>query len=110
MREEIGSVAARLVTRNSIFVRFERMVDDNHAIRYRLRRIFDERPIFTSVPRQEMEAVEAADRIAPDAIILDLSMPVMNGLDAAEILQKSSPKTKVVLFSDHPTIFSARNA
>jgi chemotaxis response regulator CheB len=45
------------------------------------------------------EAIEAAERIRPDVIILDLSMPVMNGLQAASELRKILPNTPIILFS-----------
>src|SRR5258708_14983027 len=37
----------------------------------------------------------------PDVAIIDISMPVMNGVDAAREMTKSSPKTKVILLTQH---------
>jgi len=45
------------------------------------------------------EGIEVAREIKPDVIILDLSMPVMNGLDAASELRKIFPKTPIILFT-----------
>jgi YesN/AraC family two-component response regulator len=45
------------------------------------------------------EAVEAAKQIKPDVIILDLSMPVMNGLTAASKLGGIFPTTPIILFT-----------
>jgi DNA-binding NarL/FixJ family response regulator len=42
-----------------------------------------------------------AAKVQPEVAILDISMPVLNGLDAARELLKSSPKTKVVLLTQH---------
>jgi chemotaxis response regulator CheB len=39
-------------------------------------------------------AIEKAQRLRPDLIVLDLSMPVMNGLDAAHVLKRLMPKPK----------------
>lgn len=47
------------------------------------------------------EAVEMAAKAQPDVAILDVSMPVLNGIDAARELQKASPKTKVMLLTKH---------
>ena len=45
------------------------------------------------------EAIGVARQISPDLIILDLSMPVMNGLEAAPQLRKLFPKTPIILFT-----------
>lgn len=47
------------------------------------------------------DAVEKVERLNPDLIILDLSMPVMNGLDAAREIRKKAPKVKIVGFTMH---------
>ena len=44
-----------------------------------------------------------AKRIKPDSITLDVSMPVMNGLEAAPNLQKLFPKTPIILFTMYGT-------
>ena len=45
------------------------------------------------------EAVEMAGAEKPDAIILDLAMPVMDGLEAIPLIKKASPDTKIVVLS-----------
>jgi DNA-binding NarL/FixJ family response regulator len=45
------------------------------------------------------EGIEVAKQIKPDVIILDLSMPVMNGLEAAPQLRKLFPKTPIILYT-----------
>ena len=47
------------------------------------------------------EAVEACKLLKPDVVMLDISMPGMNGLLATEAILKSSPKTKVLILSMH---------
>ena len=47
------------------------------------------------------EIVEAAQRLKPDVIILDISMPGLNGLDATRTLQTSVPQSKVIILSIH---------
>jgi len=37
----------------------------------------------------------------PDVAVLDISMPLLNGVDAARELQKASPKTKIILLTRH---------
>ena len=45
------------------------------------------------------EAIELAGKFSPDLIFLDLSMPVMNGLQAAPVLRKLVPKSPIILFT-----------
>src|SRR5919108_492646 len=40
-------------------------------------------------------------RFSPDIAILDISMPLLNGLDAARELKKRAPRTKVILLTRH---------
>jgi DNA-binding NarL/FixJ family response regulator len=44
-------------------------------------------------------AVEKADQLQPDLVLLDLSMPVMNGLQAAPLLRKKLPVAPILLFT-----------
>ncbi|THI87673.1 MAG: response regulator transcription factor [Nitrospira sp. CG24A] len=45
--------------------------------------------------------VEAAQRLKPDIIITDISMPKLNGLDATRVLHTSVPDSKVIILSVH---------
>jgi DNA-binding NarL/FixJ family response regulator len=47
------------------------------------------------------EAIQRAKDLQPDLILLDLSMPVLGGAEAASIIKKLMPDTKIVLFSMH---------
>ena len=47
------------------------------------------------------DAVKIATEQSPDLAILDIAMPLLNGIDAASQIAKASPKTSVVLLSMH---------
>lgn len=47
------------------------------------------------------DAVEKTAELKPDLIILDISMPVMSGLDAACLIRRADPKAKIVIFTMH---------
>lgn len=47
------------------------------------------------------KAVQFAQKLTPDVAVLDLSMPILNGLDAAKEIVKVSPKTKTMLLTMH---------
>jgi DNA-binding NarL/FixJ family response regulator len=45
------------------------------------------------------EAVALATQLAPDLVVMDLSMPILNGLDATRLLREALPATPVVVFT-----------
>ena len=79
------------------------IVDDNPNIRYLLRVFVETKTVFTVCGEagHGVEAIEKAKQLHPDLILLDLSMPVLNGAEAAAILKGIMPRTKIVLFSMH---------
>lgn len=58
----------------------------------------------------KMEAIEVAGRLHPDLIVLDLSMPVMNGLDAARVLRRMLPTVLLIIYSDFGDALSKKQA
>jgi chemotaxis response regulator CheB len=49
------------------------------------------------------EAISEASMLRPDVVVLDLAMPVMNGINAATHINKSLPGTHLVMFTSHLT-------
>ena len=47
------------------------------------------------------EAVRLARALRPDVAVLDVSMPLLNGLDAAREIQKACPRTRTILLTMH---------
>ena len=54
------------------------------------------------------DAIEKAQVLHPDLIVMDLSMPVMNGIDAARTLKTLMPTVPVIIFSDYSDVFSEK--
>src|ERR1700735_4791303 len=79
------------------------VADDNPMIRKMLCRLFaiEEDYDICAEAENGREAIELALHHRPDLIILDLSMPVMNGLEAAHELKKLMPKVPIILFTQH---------
>lgn len=77
------------------------VVDDNPLVRSMVRRLFESEPDCEIAGEAEngRDAVAKALDLKPDLIILDLSMPVMGGLEAAPLLKKVVPETRLILFT-----------
>jgi CheY-like chemotaxis protein len=76
------------------------VVDDNAAIRKMLATAFLSDGFKTCIEAENgKEAIDVAKQNKPDVIVLDLSMPVMNGLQSAPELRKLLPQTPIILFT-----------
>ncbi len=54
--------------------------------------------------------VQAAIRLVPDVVVLDVSMPILNGFDAARAIKKTLPNTRIVFLSMHSNAIYIRKA
>jgi DNA-binding NarL/FixJ family response regulator len=88
------------------------IADDNAFVRQRLGELFSREPDFKvcAVAENGRKAIEEAEELHPDIILLDLSMPVMNGLDAARALKRLMPKVPIVMFSLYSDSFTEKEA
>jgi DNA-binding NarL/FixJ family response regulator len=79
------------------------VVDDHEVIRRQLRLLFDSDPELTVCGEaiHGVDAIEKAQRLSPDLILLDLAMPEMNGLEAASALRYMLPHVPIFLLTAH---------
>jgi two-component system response regulator NreC len=79
------------------------VVDDHEVIRRQLRSLFNSYPEFTICGEavHGVDAIEKAQQLSPDLIILDLSMPEMNGLEVASALRYMMPAVPLFLLTAH---------
>jgi DNA-binding NarL/FixJ family response regulator len=79
------------------------VADDNPHIRKALCKMFEAEEDYDLCAEAENgeQAIALALRHRPDLIILDLSMPIMNGLETAHELKKLMPKVPIILFTQH---------
>ena len=77
------------------------IVEDEVSVRNAVRIFLEHRSRFEvcGEAANGMEAVEQAKALQPDLIILDLSMPHMNGIEAASLLRSRLPNTPVVVYT-----------
>ena len=86
------------------------IVDDNAAVRHALRALFSSTEFYVcSEAADGREAIEKTQALKPDLIVMDLSMPVMNGLQAAAQLRKMRPEIPIILFSEYSDVLSAQD-
>ena len=88
------------------------IADDHEFIRRALCDLFTSQEDFDVCGKAEngLEAIEMAQVLHPDLILLDLSMPVMNGVEAACELKRLMPMVPIIIFSDYGDVFSEREA
>jgi DNA-binding NarL/FixJ family response regulator len=79
------------------------IVDDHEIVRNGVRTLFAKNDSFEVCGEAEngMEAVHLVPLLSPDVVILDLSMPGMNGFEAAAKIRSIAPSVKIVFFSVH---------
>jgi DNA-binding NarL/FixJ family response regulator len=77
------------------------IADDNRFVRQGLCDLFSGQADFQVCGAAEngRQAVEKAQQLHPDLILLDLLMPVMNGLDAARALKRETPEVPIIMYS-----------
>jgi chemotaxis response regulator CheB len=80
------------------------IADDNAFVRTALYEFFEREPDFQVCAMAEngREAIEEASRLHPDLIVLDPTMPVMNGLAAARVLKDLMPKVPLIMYCATP--------
>ena len=88
------------------------IVDDHAMIRRGVQGILQAFPEWEICGQAEngQEAVRLATELKPDIVVMDVSMPVLNGLEATRIITASLPDTRVVLLTLHATTEFVRNA
>ena len=74
------------------------LVDDYLPIRHELRRLLAHDPDFEIVGEAAdgKEAISLVSACRPDVVLLDINMLIMNGIEAAKLIRKSSPETTII--------------
>ena len=89
------------------------LADDHQALLARVRRVLAEEYEVVGVVANGSQAVDAVRTLNPDVLVIDISMPVLDGLQAARQLQKANCRTKIVFLTiheDHDFVAAALSA
>ncbi|MBF0288843.1 MAG: response regulator transcription factor [SAR324 cluster bacterium] len=80
------------------------VIADNHPIiRSGIRMLFQQAHGFEIVGEAEdgLDAMQLCEQLSPDLVMLDVSMPKMNGIEAARVIKEKCPDTKIAIFSSY---------
>jgi CheY-like chemotaxis protein len=77
------------------------IADDSASMRRSVRFLLEHRHAELTVEEavDGVDAIETAQQIRPDLILLDLAMPRLNGAEAATVLKNTLPETPIILFT-----------
>lgn len=77
------------------------LADDHAVLRSGLKLLLESQPDFEVIGEAStgLETLDLAERLQPDLILLDLSMPGLNGLDALPALRKVAPQAKILILT-----------
>ena len=81
------------------------IADDHPLMRQGLATLLDADPSLQIVgdAKNGADAVEKATELKPDVIVMDLSMPVMDGVEATRLIREANPETKVLILTTYGT-------
>ena len=79
------------------------LADDHIVMRTGLRALLERQPNLEVVGESEngRNAVEQAASLTPDVVVMDVGMPVLNGIEATKLIVTENPTTSVVILSMH---------
>ena len=79
------------------------LVDDHALVRRGFRRMLEDEPTFQVAGEASdgLEAVELAEKLRPDVVVMDCALPQMNGIEASRRILANLPETAILMLSMH---------
>jgi DNA-binding NarL/FixJ family response regulator len=79
------------------------LADDHALVRRGIRKVIEEQPGFRVIDEAKdgIELLEKLAAVCPDLAIIDISMPRMRGLEAAEHIKQRHPEVKILMLTMH---------
>jgi two-component system cell cycle sensor histidine kinase/response regulator CckA len=85
------------------------VIDDEPLVRSHLRRVLEDRGYTVEEARDGKTALATYDRVAPDVIVIDFSMPDLDGTEVIARLRRSGSKVPIILSSGYLELAGERN-
>ena len=88
------------------------LVDDHPVVRHGLKSLLAAQPGCEVLDEASdgVEAVEKARQLNPDVVLLDITMPRMNGLEACRLIRETAPHCEVLILTQHDSRQMLREA
>jgi DNA-binding NarL/FixJ family response regulator len=86
------------------------LADDHPLFLAALRSLLDAESEVVGAVSDGRSLVEAASRLKPEVIVLDIGLPLLNGIDAARQIKKEQPETKILFLTMHANLAYLKNA
>jgi two-component system nitrate/nitrite response regulator NarL len=79
------------------------LVDDHDGVRKAVRCLLETHPRFEIIGEavDGRQGIDKAAKLKPDVVVLNVSMPVLNGIEAARVIKSDSPQSAIVILSSH---------
>lgn len=79
------------------------LAEDHTIVRKGIRSLLDDQPNIEVIGEAEdgREAIEKVEQLAPDIILMDNTMPILNGLEATRQIKKRFPEVKILILTMH---------
>ncbi|MHC4255838.1 MAG: response regulator, partial [Planctomycetota bacterium] len=86
------------------------LADDHKIILEGLKNLLEEEFEVLGQAEDGRQLLESAQKLHPDVVVVDISMPLLNGIDAVKQLNKTNPDIKVVFLTMHNDAMYAKEA
>lgn len=77
------------------------LAEDNAVLRYTIKLIIEDHCELVGEAEDGAAAVELADKLRPDLVLLDVSMPLLGGFAAARLMRERLPDVRIIVVSNY---------